>query len=104
MHDVRTLAPGGHRQVGARECAAPALASASAGRHAVRRDARLVPRGAHAVDPDVDQAAQLPGEVLDVHAGTAVDLGRVLTGQQVDAHRGHDRASDKPSARSPGAR
>ena len=39
-----------------------------------------------AVHPDVDQAAQLSGEVLDVDAGPAVDLGRVLTGEEVDAH------------------
>ena len=62
------------------------LAPTSAGRHAVRRDARLVPRCPHALDPDVDQPAQLAGEVLDVHARTAVDLGRVLPGEQVDAH------------------
>ena len=46
----------------------------------------LVPRPAHAVHPDVDQLAQLPGQVLDVHARAAVHLGRVLPGQQVDAH------------------
>ena len=29
---------------------------------------------------------QLPGEVLDVHAGAPVDVGRILTGEQEDLH------------------
>ena len=70
-----------------RACAAPALAPASAGR--VRRSA-VTPgssaRRAEAVHPDVGQPAQLAGEVLDVHPRAAVDLGRVLPGEQVDAH------------------
>jgi hypothetical protein len=35
---------------------------------------------------EVDQPGEIAGQVLDVHAGAAVDLGRVLTTQQGDAH------------------
>jgi hypothetical protein len=38
------------------------------------------------MDADVDQPTQLAGEVLHMDPGTAVDLGRVLAGEQVDAH------------------
>ena len=40
---------------------------------------------AEAVHPDVGQPAQIPGQILDVHAGAAVHLRRVLAGEQVDA-------------------
>ena len=42
---------------------------------------------AEAVHPHVGEAAQVAGEVLHVHAGAAVDLRRVLAGQQVDTKR-----------------
>ena len=101
VHQVRALAAGDHRQVGARGRAARGWPSASAAGHAVRRDARLVPRRAHAVHPHVDQTAQLPGEVLDVDPGAAVDLGRVLPGEQVDAHRTMIALATAPAASVP---
>ena len=48
------------------------------------RDSRLVAGGAPAVDRDLGQPAKLSREVLDVSARTAVDLGRVLTGEDGD--------------------
>src|SRR5687767_12206585 len=32
-------------------------------------------------DLDLDQPRKLPGQMLDVHAGAAVDVGRVLIGE-----------------------
>ena len=78
-------AAGRHRQVGP-EGAQGGVGVGEAGRDVVRRDALLGPRPAHAVDADVDQPTQLAGEVLHMDPGTAVDLGRVLAGEQVDAH------------------
>ena len=46
-----------------------------------------VARRAEAVHPHVGEPAQVPGQVLDVHAGAAVHLRRVLPGEQVDAQR-----------------
>jgi len=42
--------------------------------------------GGPIVHRDLLQPRQLAGEVLDVHAGAAVDLRRVLAGEQRDAH------------------
>ena len=39
-----------------------------------------------AMDVDIDQARQFGGEILDVYPGTAVDVRRVLAGQQRDTH------------------
>jgi hypothetical protein len=36
------------------------------------------------MDGDLDQASQLAHEILDVRAGAAVDLGRVLPGEKRD--------------------
>jgi len=48
-------------------------------------------RGAEAPHLHLDLPGQLAREVFDVDAGTAVDLGRVLAGQQADPHhRGAD--------------
>ena len=38
--------------------------------------------GAHAEHVEVDELAQVPGQEVDVDAGAAVDLGRVLAGEQ----------------------
>src|SRR6202011_44833 len=35
-----------------------------------------------AIDADVDQPGQLPAQVFDVNAGAAVDVRRVLAGEQ----------------------
>ena len=79
----------GHRQVDARASAAAALAAASSGRSAYAGRAR--PRRAGAPKRphphvDVAAAAQRPHQLGDVHPGAAVDLRRVLLGQDVDAH------------------
>ena len=58
------------------------------GREAADMEARgafvLRPEGP---DVDVDQAGQLADEVLDVDARTAVDVRRVLVGQDQGSHR-----------------
>ena len=41
---------------------------------------------AQAVDVDVGQPAQLPGEEVDVDTGPAVDIGRVLACQDRHTH------------------
>ncbi len=43
-------------------------------------------RRAEAVHVDVDEAPQLTHEEVDVDAGAAVDLGRVLPGEDADPH------------------
>ena len=43
--------------------------------------------GAHAAHLELDQLAKLAREVLDVHAGAAVDLRRILPGHQDGLHR-----------------
>src|SRR5690606_17612471 len=35
------------------------------------------------------QLTERPGQLGDVHAGAPIDVGRVLTGQDVDAHAPH---------------
>ena len=42
--------------------------------------------GAHAEDVEVDELAQMAGQEVDVDPGTAVDVGRVLAGEQSYAH------------------
>jgi hypothetical protein len=46
--------------------------------------ARFVPRRSPALDRDLGPVAQLAREVFDVGAGTAVDLGRIFTGEECD--------------------
>ena len=46
----------------------------------------LVARGAEAPHDDLEIAPERPDELGDVHAGSPVDLGRILAGEQVDAH------------------
>jgi hypothetical protein len=41
---------------------------------------------AEAVHVDLDELTQVGDEEADVNAGAAVNLGRVLAGQQTDAH------------------
>ena len=47
---------------------------------------RAVPRLAHAVHVDVDQLAELTDQEVDVHAGSAVHVGRELAGEDGCAH------------------
>ena len=44
--------------------------------------------GAEAVHVDVDELGQLPGQEVDVDAGPAVDVGRVLPREHPDPHGG----------------
>ena len=68
------------------------------GRRRGRRARPASSRGdAEAVHVDVDDAAQLADEELDVHAGAAVDLGRVLPGQHRNPHAADPRP--RPIAR-----
>ena len=53
----------------------------------VWRAVGLVAEGEHADEvPALIQRGELPGQVLDVHAGAAVHVGGVLVGQDPDAH------------------
>src|SRR6185437_13878277 len=70
-----------HRQVG-RDRAQGSVRAGEAFPGAVRDRALAV--GALAVHGQVDQVGQLAGQVLDVHARAAVDLRRILPGQQRD--------------------
>ena len=45
-------------------------------------------RRAEAVDVDVDEPGQLAGQEVDVDAGAAVDVGRVLPREHPDPHDG----------------
>jgi hypothetical protein len=71
----------GHRQVGG-EHAKHAVAQPASG--PVRDGVR--PVRALAVHGDVDQPGELAGQVLDMHARPAIDLRRVLTGEQGRPH------------------
>ena len=71
----------------------PSVCSAgfAVGQRAAAGGARTRPaapgaRLAEAVHVDVDQLAQRRDQVLDVHAGAAVDVRGVLAGEQADAH------------------
>ena len=91
VDEVGALGAGGHRQVdrhraqrGQRAARRPASAS-----HGWWRDgagARSAPQQCTSTSTS---AAQLAREVLDVHAGAAVDLGRVLAREQRDPHAQH---------------
>ena len=65
-----------------------ALASVEPGRFTVRAHPGVRARLAEAVHPHVGQRAQVPGEVLHVDAGAAVDVRGVFAGEEVDA-QGH---------------
>ncbi len=58
-----------------------------------------VARRAEAVHLDVDETAQLTGQEVDVHAGPAVHVRRILPGQHSDAHgrRPYNCGSSGPS-------
>jgi hypothetical protein len=47
---------------------------------------RIGARGTEAVDLDLGKVAKLGDELVDVHAGSAVDLRGPLAGQHSDAH------------------
>ena len=52
-----------------------------------RRALGLIAEGEHADEvPALLQRGELPGQVLDVHAGAAVHVRGILVGQNPDAH------------------
>ena len=61
------------------------------------------PVGAPAVDVDVDELRELAREVLDVHAGAAVDVRRVLAREEGDPHVRPRRRSPLPITTTPPA-
>ena len=88
VHQVGAGAAVGDGQVDAEGRAARALAPASSARSAYDEVPRLVARRAEGVHArgEVVAGAQRADQLGDVHAGAAVDLGRVLLGQHVDSH------------------
>ena len=105
VHDVAVARRRGHRQIG-RERAqrgelgpVPGQRVPGAVSHHRRRPVGRS-RRAPGVDDDVLQARQLAREVLDVHPGAAVDLGRVLACQQPDLHDAASKRTTPPSSRS----
>src|SRR5690606_11484194 len=46
----------------------------------------LIPRGAEGPHPHVDVRAQHLRQLGDMDAGAAIDLGRILLGEQIDTH------------------
>ena len=87
MDDVGAVDAGGHRQVGRQDpqrrvgAAQPGIVLGVGG--------GPVAGFAHAVDVEVHERAQVAGQEVDVHAGAAVDVRRVLPGDQGDAHAGN---------------
>ena len=75
---------GGHRQVGGED--AQRRVGAGEPRVVLGVGGGARPRRAQAVHVDVDEPAQLADEEVDVHAGAAVDVGRVLPGEDADPH------------------
>ncbi len=74
MQDVRVADRCGHLQVDAERAQRAVRVGEFRGRP-VRAHAGLVTRGAEAVHLDVDEAAQLANQELDVDAGAPVHLG-----------------------------
>ena len=64
------------------------LASASAAHAGERMHPGRRTRLAEAANLEVDPLRELPGQVFDVDAGAAVDLGRELAGEEQGLHRG----------------
>ena len=74
----------GHRQVG---CQRPQRRVGVDEQRVVLRVGGGARAGvAHAVHVDVGELHQLTHEEVDVDAGAAVDIGRILAGQDPDAH------------------
>src|SRR6202049_5210681 len=81
VHQVGGGDRGGHRQVSG-DCLQCLVSAIKQVPGPVRHGSG--PVRALAVHRQVDEAAEFPGEVGDVHSGAAVHLGRVLAGQQRD--------------------
>ena len=107
--EVGVLRAGGHREVDRHRARAPPCTARS--RPARPRARRRRPSGASAgpgrapaVDGHVDEPVELPREVLDVHARAAVDVRRVLAGQERDADAQRRTRSPLPTTTIPPAR
>jgi hypothetical protein len=85
VHEVRAGAGVRHLQVDAQHLQRGVRRLQAAG-DAVAGDAGLAPLGAEGMHPDVTEGAQLPGEILHMHARPSVDLRRVLTAEQINTH------------------
>jgi hypothetical protein len=85
VHEVRAGARGRHLQVDAQHLKRGVRRLQATG-NPIAGYARLAPLGAEGVHPDVTESAQLPGEVLHMHARPSVHLWRVLTAEQINAH------------------
>jgi hypothetical protein len=92
MDEVGAAAVGGHRQVDA-ERAQGGVRGGELGQVRIPAHTGVGSRVAERPDADVDQRPQHLREVLDVNAGPAVDVGRILPGQQIHAHVGHRSAN-----------
>src|SRR5690606_29133799 len=89
VHQVRPLAGDGvgHREVDP-ERPQRGVGAPQGLRHRVAGGPRLGHRLVEGPDPDLQVAPgpQRPDQLGHVHAGTAVDVGWVLPGEDVDAH------------------
>ena len=74
--DLKVDTQGGKGGVGARQL----------GRHEIGVDIGLVPRHPEAANHDIEPVTKRPYELGDVNASTPVDLGRIFTTDQVNAH------------------
>ncbi len=92
VDDVAVAGLVGDRQIGRQR----AQRGVGAGEHRVVLGVgdRARPRLAHAVHLDVGQLDELANEEVDVHAGTPVHVGRVLAGEDADAHADVHRRTD----------
>ncbi len=88
MDDLRAFGVGGHDQVDRHRLqrGEMRLAAGQCLPRPVGVDIGVGAIGAPAVHREVHARGQLAREVLDVDARAAVDLGRVLAGEQRDAH------------------
>jgi hypothetical protein len=88
MGDVASLDRRRHRQVDGEHLER----AVRAGEPRVGRvSRRVLPRGAEAVDVDIDQPPQLAGQEIDVDPCPAVDVRRKLSGEHRHAHGGQTR-------------
>ena len=101
MGEVGAVGPRGHREVGRQDVQgrvrlreAPVL---------LGDGDRAVALGTHAQNVEIDAAAQMSGQEVDVDPGSAVDVGRVLAGEEGHAH-GTDHSLHRPSSSAGAAR
>ena len=85
MDELGALGARRHRQVDRQRAQRRELGRV-AGQRVPRRGAATSARSPHACTVDVLEGAQLARQVLDVHARAAVDVRRVLAGEQRDPH------------------